>query len=213
MIEAVIFDMDGVLVDSEPFIREAAVNLFAEKGVKVNSDDFLAFTGMGENRFIGGVGELYGVPIDLSVDKPRLYELYGQLIIGRIQPLAGVLQFIKECRARGLKLAVATSADTTKLNQNLNELNMPPASFDACVTGSDVTHTKPHPEIFLTAAHKIGIDPSNCLVIEDAPAGVDAARAAGSRCLALTTSFDESALAHADWIAPDLSAWPAEALD
>ena len=71
LIEAVLFDMDGVLVDSEAYIRQAAMAMFAEKGHPVLPEDFLQFTGMGENRYLGGVAEKYSIPFDLEKDKAR----------------------------------------------------------------------------------------------------------------------------------------------
>ncbi|MBM3887689.1 MAG: HAD-IA family hydrolase [Verrucomicrobia bacterium] len=212
----VIFDMDGVLCASEPFIAEAACRMFAEAhGVKVQPHDFAPFVGTGEDRFLGGVAEKYGVRLTMPRDKERTYAIYLEIIKGRLQPLPGVHEFIAKCRRRGLRLAVATSADRVKLDGNLREIGVPAEQFDASVTGSEVTHKKPHPEIFLRAAEKLGLPPARCLVVEDAPSGVAAAKAAGSRCLGLTTSFDAETLrkAGADWLAPDLAGVSAAILD
>ncbi|MEW6235538.1 MAG: HAD-IA family hydrolase [Candidatus Omnitrophota bacterium] len=213
MIQAVIFDMDGVLLDSEPFISEAAVRMFAEKGFAVKHEDFIPFVGAGENRFLGGVAEKYGIVLDIEKDKKRTYEIYGEIIIGRIEPLPGVYEFLGHCREKGLKMAVATSADAIKLHQNLTELKIPQETFDACVTGSDVERKKPFPDCFLAAAEKLGVLPENCLVVEDAVNGVKAAKAAGSKCLALTTSFTREQLSQADWISSTLADAPAEATE
>ena len=125
-IAGVIFDMDGVLVDSEPFIAEAAVRMFAEKGVAVRPDDFRPFIGTGEDRFLGGVAEARGVALEMPRDKDRTYEIYLELIRGRLKPLPGVAKFIGRCRTLGLKLAVASSADRVKVEGNLRELGLPP---------------------------------------------------------------------------------------
>jgi HAD superfamily hydrolase (TIGR01509 family) len=210
-IRGVIFDVDGVLCDSEPFIRAAAVQMFARQhGVAVTPEDFLPFTGAGEDRFIGGVAEKYGVTLDLPRDKSATYALYLDAIRGRLAPLPGAPSFIAACRAQGLKLAVATSADRIKLEGNLTQIGLPAAGFDAVVTGSDVTRKKPDPEVFLQAAAGLGLAPAHCLVIEDAPHGIAAGRAAGAWCLALTTSFPAPQLrqAGADWTAPDLAHVP-----
>ena len=151
-IAGVIFDMDGVLVESEPFIAEAAVRMFAEKGVHVRPDDFRPFIGMGEDRFLGGVAEARGVVLDMPRDKDRTYEIYLELIPGRLEPLPGVAGFIGRCRGLGLKLAVASSADRVKVMGNLRELGLPPGTFDAVVVGEDILHKKPAPDIFLEAS-------------------------------------------------------------
>lgn len=208
--------MDGVLCDSEPFICEAARNMFAERyGVKASADDFLPFIGAGENRYLGGVGEKYGLKMDVESDKKRTYEIYLDIIKGRLKPVAGAVRFVGSCRLRGLKTALATSADSPKMEGNLREIGLPAESFDAVVTGSQVSRKKPDPEIFLTACRMLGFPAKNCLVVEDAPNGVQAAKAAGSPCLALTTSFERQKLlqAGAGWVAADLAATPAEAID
>jgi HAD superfamily hydrolase (TIGR01509 family) len=212
-LRGVILDMDGVLCDSEPFICEAACRMFAEcYGKTVRPEDFIPFVGAGENRYIGGVAQTHGVAIDIETAKKRTYEIYLEIIRGRLAPLPGARQFIADCRRRGLKLAVATSADRVKLDGNLREIGIPAEAFDVCLTGDDVEKKKPHPEIFLTAAEQMGLAGASCLVVEDAPNGIRAGKAAGCRCLALTTSFSQADLrqAGADWIAPDLASAPAE---
>lgn len=210
-IRGVIFDMDGVLVESEPFIAEAAIRMFAEKGVAVRPEEFRPFVGMGEDRFLGGVAEARGVSLDLARDKAHTYDLYLELIRGRLHPLPGAREFVAECRRRGLSVAVASSADAVKVEGNLREIGLHASSFDAVVNGGEVGRKKPAPDIFLEAARRIGLDPANCLVVEDAVAGVAAAKTAGSRCLAVTSTFAPEQLAAADWIAPDLAHVPPNA--
>ena len=207
-LQGVILDMDGVLVDSEPFLFESAVRMFAEKGVTARSDDFRPFIGTGENHLLGAVAEKYGVTLKMPDDKMRTYAIYLQLIQGRLQALPGVFTFLDECRRRGLKLAIASSADAVKVEGNLHAIGLPPARFDVLVNGSEVERKKPAPDIFLAAVSRLGLTSEACMVVEDAVAGVAAARAAGCRCLALTTSFPADRLTEADWIAPDLSAVP-----
>ena len=207
--------MDGVLCDSEPFICEAACRMFAERhGVTVSPEDFLPFVGAGENRYLGGVAEKHGVKLDLEPDKARTYAVYLEIIKGRLGPLPGVIEFVRECRRRGLKLAVATSADRVKLEGNLREIGLPIETFDVTVNGLQIERKKPHPDIFQLAAKRLGLSPETCLVVEDAPNGVQAAKAAGCKCLGLTTSFSESLLrqAGADWIAPNLASVPKKVL-
>jgi len=211
--KGIIFDMDGVLVDSEPFIIKAATEALAEFGLKINPQDFHPFTGMGENRFIGGVAEKYNFPLDIQQAKKRTYDIYLEIIKGNLKPLPGASEFVAHCRKLGKKTAVASSADWRKVEGNLKSLNLPAESFDAVVAGEDVKNKKPSPDIFLLAAEKIGLDPKDCLVIEDAPSGVKAAKAAGAKCLAITSSFAPEKLAGADFYAPDLANVPAEAVN
>lgn len=215
MLRGIIFDMDGVLCDSEPFICEAACRMFAERyGVTVAPEDFIPFVGAGEDRYIGGVAEKHGISLDLATDKARTYEIYLQIIQGRLQPMPGVREFLADCRRRGLRLAVATSADRVKMEGNLRQIGLPADRFDVAVNGLEIERKKPHPDIFLLAARRLGLPACECLVVEDAPNGIQAAKAAGALCLGLTSSFDEAALrsAGADWVAQDLAHVPEEIL-
>jgi len=212
-IEAVLFDMDGVLVDSEAFICQSGINMFAEKGYPVSAEDFLPFTGMGENRYLGGVAEKHKIPFNLEKDKARTYEIYADLVRGKLSPLDGVHDFIAKCRKQGLKMAVASSADPVKVNINLEEIGLKREQFQAVVTGLDIEHKKPAPDIFLEAAKLLGVDPGLCLVVEDAISGVSAGKAAGARVLALTTAFSADKLSEADWITSTLATAGDEVLE
>jgi beta-phosphoglucomutase len=212
MIEAVLFDMDGVLVDSEEFITKASILMFAEKGILVNKEDFKPFTGMGENRFLGGVAEKYDFPFDLEKDKKRTYEIYQAITRDKLKPLPGVIEFINKCRERNLKIAVATSADEIKMHCNLREIGIPVSTFDATVNGLEVERKKPFPDIYLEAAKRLQVKPENCLVVEDAISGEKAGKAAGCKVLAITGSFAAEEFLLADWKTGDLITAPEDCL-
>jgi beta-phosphoglucomutase len=213
MIKGVLFDMDGVLVDSEEFICRAGIEMFKEKGLQVKPEDFKPFTGMGEDRYLGGVAEKYGFSFDVAKDKARTYDIYKELVKGKLKALPGVYAFINRCRGSGLKMAVASSADEVKVMINLEEIELDPSLFGAIINGNQVERKKPFPDIFIRAAEELKLSPEECLVVEDAVSGVRAAKEAGSKCLALTTSFEKSRLGEADWIAADLSQVPDECLN
>src|SRR5439155_6457342 len=128
---------------------------------------FAPFVGTGEDRFIGGVAEKYDIPIVMPRDKEQTYTIYLDIIRGRLHPLPGAVEFVAACRRRGLKTALATSADAVKMRGNLHEIGIPASDFDAVVTGDDVQRKKPDPHIFLLAASRLDVPPQNCLVIED----------------------------------------------
>jgi HAD superfamily hydrolase (TIGR01509 family) len=130
-----------------------------------------------------------------------------------LKPLNGTREFITQCRKMGKKLAVASSADWVKVKGNLDELKIAAETFDAVIAGNDVVHKKPDPEIFLLAAERIGLNPKDCLVIEDAPNGIKAGKAAGCKCLAITSSFTPSQLSGADFYARDLANVPDDAVN
>ncbi len=196
-IRAVIFDMDGVLTDSEPLINAAAVAMFRERGIPVAPEDFVPFIGTGENRYIGGVAEKYGVRLDIEEAKRRTYEIYLELVPRQLRAFAGAVDLVRQSRAAGRRVAVASSADRIKIEANLRHIGLPPEVWDALVSAEDVTHKKPAPDIFLAAARKLDLPPTACVVVEDAVNGVAAARAAGMRCVAVAHSFSPERLREA----------------
>jgi HAD superfamily hydrolase (TIGR01509 family) len=199
--------VDGVLVDSETFIAEAGAAMFAELyGLAVDVAEFSPFVGTGEDRYLGGVAEAHRLEIDLPRAKRRTYELYFEVIRGRLKPVPGAVDLVRALRAAGVRTAIATSADRMKLDANLVEAGLVEADFDAVLTGSDVARKKPFPDIYLEAARRLGLPPKDCLVIEDAPEGIRAGRAAGAACLGLSTTFPAARLleAGAARVLPDL---------
>lgn len=213
MLEAVIFDMDGVLADSEPFICKAAIRMFAGHGLAVQPEDFIPWVGTGEDSYLGNVAKQYGFDIDLARDKARTYDIYGEIIRGQLSELPGAGSFVRHCRERGLKTALGTSADEVKMLDTLREIGLPPEEFDATVNGLDVERKKPHPDLFLEAVRRLGIPAERCLVVEDSVSGLAAGKAAGCRVLGLCTTNPAEAMKDADWIAKDLSEVPAGVLD
>lgn len=199
-IRAAIFDMDGVLTDSEPIINAAAVAMFKEKGLIVQPEDFYPFIGMGEDRYIGGVAETYSFPLDLPMAKARTYEIYLELVPRMLEAFSGACEVVRACRRAGLKIAVASSADYVKVAANLNKIGLPIVEWDEVVTGERVKNKKPAPDIFLYAANALQVDPAACVVVEDAVNGVQAAKAAGMRCVAVAHSFSAERLREADLV-------------
>lgn len=211
LIEGVIFDMDGVLIDSEEFICQAARQMFKDRyDADVPPEDFLPFVGAGETKYIGGPAEKHGIDINMPDDKVRTYEIYLEIIKGKLGPLPGADTFIRGLKARGVKVAVASAADRMKVDGNLEAIGFTEADFQAVITGSDVQRHKPDPQCFLMAMEGMGLTPEVCCVVEDAVNGCKAAKAAGMRCLGITSSFDDATLrdAGADWTAPDLAHVP-----
>jgi len=204
-IRAVIFDMDGVLTDSEPLINAAAIAMFKEHGLSVQPADFLPFVGMGEDRYIGGVAEKYAFALDLPAAKKRTYEIYLELVPSRLEVFPGASDLVKSCQKAGLRVAVASSADRIKVAANLQKIGLPIPSWGAVVTGEDVSVKKPAPDIFLIAAGRLGVSPAESVVVEDAVNGVQAAKAAGMRCVAVAQTFPEERLQAADRVRQRIS--------
>jgi len=204
MIRAIIFDMDGVLTDSEPLICAAATEMFRERGVIVCAEDFRPFVGTGENRYIGGVAQKYGVIFDIPAAKRRTYEIYLDLVERGIAAFPGAVELVAQCREAGLLLAVASSADRIKIEANLRKIGLPWKSWNTVVTAEDVRDTKPAPDIFLAAASHLGVIPADCCVVEDAPNGIASAKAAGMKCVAVAHTFASDRLTAADLVRPSL---------
>lgn len=160
MIKAFIFDMDGVLCDSEAFIAEAACLMFKTVyGTEIQPPDFEPFIGTGEDRFLGGVAGQYGITLTLPRDKETTCRLYAGCVQGRLRPVPDVVDFIHRAAEAGLKLAVAISADRVKMNINLQAIRLDASIFDALITGGDIQRKKPAPDIFLKAAGCLGLAP------------------------------------------------------
>ncbi len=181
--------MDGVLVDTEQFILQAAMTYFREQGIETAPEDFTPHVGAGEDRYIGEVARKHGLAVDIAAAKRRVYECYDRLCRGNLPPMEGVVEFITWCRTKNLRLAIASSADEAKLLINLREIDLPPELFDCIVSGSDVRHQKPHPEIYLKAASSMQLHPSECVVIEDALNGIQAGKASGACCVGVSSAF------------------------
>ena len=203
--KAVIFDMDGVLTDSEPLINAAAVAMFRERGLIVQPEDFLPFVGTGENRYLGGVAEKYKFPIEIVSAKKRTYEIYLNLVPSELRAFPGAQDLVRACQRAGLKIAVASSADLIKIVANLRQIGLPPEEWGAILSAEDATHKKPAPDLFLAAARKLGVTPAQCVVIEDAINGIQAAKAAGMRCVAVAQTFPAEKLGAADLVRPNLA--------
>ena len=204
MIELVIFDMDGVLVDSEPAITYASMEALSEIGVKAEYEDFKPFTGMGDDKFIAGVAEKYGREYDVKL-KERAYQIYIEKT-DRVKVFKSSKRLIEALIAQGLKCAVASASDLIKVKANLSRIGVDVSVFAGIITGSDVKNKKPDPEIFLKAADFCKIPAEKSIVVEDAVSGVRAAKSAGMNCIAVTTSFDKPTLeaAGADYVIDEL---------
>ncbi|MBQ9481389.1 MAG: HAD family phosphatase [Clostridia bacterium] len=208
-IKGVLFDMDGVLVDSEPAITRAAIEVLAsDYGIAAKKEDFLEFTGMGENRFIGGVVEKHGGVYTTDM-KERAYERYGEIAGECVTVYGGVKEMLKTLSESGYKMCICSSADLVKVRINMNICGASKYISDV-ISGSEMKRTKPFPDIYLSGADRIGLPPENCVVVEDAVSGVKAGKAAGCRVVAVTTSFPKEELlaAGADAVTDRISALP-----
>ncbi|HBN84462.1 MAG TPA: HAD family phosphatase [Clostridiales bacterium] len=189
----IIFDMDGVLVDSEPVIKMAAIKGLAQYGVHAKPEDFEPFVGAGEDRFIGGVAEAYHTPYVPEMKK-LVYQIYGELVDKHLKIYDGVPEMLIRLSEKGYKLALASSADMIKVKANLQTAGISFDLFQVVLTGEDVVRKKPAPDIFIKAGERLGLSSQDCWVVEDAVNGLKAAKAAEMHCIGITSSFNRNRL-------------------
>lgn len=201
--------MDGVLVDSEPAITYAAMEVNRALGYETEPWEYKQYTGMGDDKFIGGVLEKHGGTYK-SEYKDEAYRIYTQTAKDKVTVYPWSAGIIEKLKSLGYTLAVASASDIVKVKCNLDCIGNVTEKLTAIVTGSDVERKKPAPDIFLKAAEKAGLAPGDCIVAEDAVAGIVAAKAAGMRAVGVTTSFSAEELknAGADVVTDDLSKLP-----
>lgn len=186
--KAILFDMDGVLIESEFLMRSSAIQALADYGIEACHEDFYEFTGMGEDRFVGGVAEKHGKTYVTSM-KDLAYDYYGQRVKAEAHIPEGVKEMLQQLHAKGITLAVCSAADLRKVRYNIQAIGVDESLFSALVTGSDVERKKPFPDIYLEGARRIGMDPKDCLVVEDAISGIQAAHAAGMDAVGIPSTF------------------------
>lgn len=203
---AVLFDMDGVLLDSErPSLALLQARLRAH-GVEV--DDHVLRSVCGRPRaYLRGLlsPRLQGVGVETD-DFVADYDARKEIALraGEIRPFPAAVPLLRGLRARGWRLALATSTERPRMAARLANTGILEL-FDAAVTGEEVVNGKPAPDIFLLAAERVGVRPDRCWVVEDSLAGVEAGRAGGMRVAAVAGTFDAEALMAADRVFGDLA--------
>jgi beta-phosphoglucomutase len=205
---ALVFDVDGVIADTEALNAKASVEMFRQLyDVAVRPEDFRPFVGTGDERYVEGVAEKYGVTIDTQAAVLGRAECFFALLQSEPLPAApGVLELVRAARERPqARLAIATSGQKAKQFPVIEGTGLKLDWFDAVITGDDVSRKKPDPQIYSLAAARLGLEPARCVVFEDAPVGVQAALAAGCRCVAVTTTVGADELAAADIVVDSLA--------
>ncbi|AEW93226.1 MULTISPECIES: HAD family hydrolase [Streptomycetaceae] len=202
---AVIFDLDGTLVDSEPAYYEAGRQLLARYGVDGYSWEHHArFVGIGTEETLAALRAEYRIaaPVqELLAGKNRIYlELAGRTV----RAFPGMRELVERLRAAGVPMAVASGSSPRAIRAVLAGTGLDGA-FALTVSAEQVEHGKPAPDVFLAAAERLGVAPERCVVLEDAAPGVTAAARAGMRCVAvpyLPEQADDPAFASADLLFP-----------
>ena len=207
----VLWDMDGVLVDTGEFHFQAWSQTLLEHSIPFTRELFRATFGMNND---GILSVLLGQPLAperLAEIRDRKERLFRQAVRGRAQPLPGVRMWLERLKAAGVRQAVASSAPPANIDALVDELGLR-SYFEAIVSGFDLPG-KPDPAVFLKSARLIDVPPDRCVVVEDAVAGVEAARRAGMTCTAVTTTNPAHALRKADVVVERLDALPPDAFN
>lgn len=211
----VIFDLDGTLVDNMALHAQAFAIFVERHGLPALTEADRARLDGKRNRDI--FPDIFGRPLEDAFLRACTLEkegLYRELSKGKLTPVAGLLTLLDALEARGIPVAIATSAPPENVAHSLAELGLD-TRLTRVMRSDEVARGKPHPDVFLAAAALIGVEAARCLAFEDAPAGIQAARAAGMRCVAVTTGFGAEALAShgapPDLAVPDYDAFLAVA--
>ncbi len=202
MIKAVLWDLDGVLVDTGLFHFEAWRELFAGEGKEISEKEFRRTFGLRNNAILRDIlGDL--PPQKVAELSRRKEELFRAKIGKRITPMPGVSALLERLRGARKRMAVVSSAPRENVETILRSLEIED-SFDVIIAEEDASRGKPDPQGYLLAAQRLGVKPSECVVVEDAPGGVEAAKRAGMRCLGLAAERAPETLIKADLVVRSL---------
>ncbi len=189
-IEAIIFDMDGTLVDSEPLHLIAYQSVLNQLGIEFGDNCNQKYLGRKDSEIVVEICQSFSLSISSDELLKRKDDSFLALAESGAKPIDGVLETIASAKQAGLKVAVASSSPMHVINFITRTLNIFD-HFDELVSGDDVEHGKPAPDIFLLTAGRLGLLPHQCIVIEDTDAGVLAAKSAGMTCIAVPCSATE----------------------
>jgi beta-phosphoglucomutase family hydrolase len=196
--------MDGVLADTGPIHFASWVKLGKRIGIEFTKEFFEQTFGQKSTTI---TRKLVVPEVDEeNIEKWANFKekIYREMVEGKLEPLPGVINLLTDLKLTGFKLAVGSSGPSENVDLLLNSLKIK-EFFDVIITAAEVEKGKPDPDVFLIAADTINIKPENCIVIEDAPVGIEAAKRAGMKSIALTTTHNKEELVEAQLIIEDLS--------
>jgi HAD superfamily hydrolase (TIGR01509 family) len=176
--------MDGVIIDSESVYFKIDKQMFEELNITVSFEEQCSYVGTSSQNMWDAIIKKYGLRDTPGVLMKKEYDLYMEYLANEndLQPIEGVTELINSLHTNNFNLALASSSRMETINIVLNKFNLADL-FTAKVSGSELVHSKPHPEIFLRAVQLIKAEPKECIVIEDSKNGVAAAKAAGMKCI------------------------------
>lgn len=184
MLKAFIFDMDGVIIDSEPLHFQSDRMVMKDFGINISDDELNSFVGVTNPEMWAVLLDRYNV--DATVEKLlEIQHKYKAQLLGqnKLQPIDGIPELLIELKKKEIPIALASSSSRQFIELVLRSLHIY-EFFDVIISGEEVKNSKPSPDIFLKAAAELKVDPKDCVVLEDSCNGVKAAKAAGMKCIA-----------------------------
>ncbi|MYB23145.1 MAG: HAD family phosphatase [Chloroflexi bacterium] len=201
---AVIFDMDGVLLDSEPLHYEAVRIILAEQGVDFPLEDYFRYLGTTLTSTWDDLCDRYPITMPFAQFEAR----YNADVLAHYRAgaplIRGARELVEQLREAGVPIAVASSSHRMWVDAALKGAGLSDY-FDQTTAGDEVSMGKPSPEIYLKATEKLGVDPARCIAIEDAPAGVESASAAGMKVVLVRSELTHDLNLTSDWQVNDLT--------
>jgi beta-phosphoglucomutase family hydrolase len=201
--KTILWDMDGVISDSYSLHFAAWQDTFAKRGIEFTKQDFTGLFGT-RNDFI--IGSIMGRELpekDIKIMVQEKEEAFRRKAIGRIKPFPGVVRLLDALKKGNFGLGLVSSAPRENIDLALSQLDLT-GVFNCIVSGQEVPESKPNPQIYLLAAERLQAIPNDCVVIEDSPLGVQAAKTAGMKCLAVTNTHRRENLRAADTVVDSL---------
>jgi pseudouridine-5'-monophosphatase len=200
MINAILFDLDGLMADSEPLAEWAWNQVLGQFGCRLDDQTLQDILGMRVIDSSALLCERFELPHSAEEAAAERNRAFLDAVPNRLKACAGLYPLLDDLADLGIPLAVATSGERKYVALALETLNIA-GRFHIVVTGDEVTNGKPAPDIYILAAERLGVDPADCIVLEDAPLGVAAARAAGMMCIAVPNPrIPVSEFGEANWV-------------
>jgi HAD superfamily hydrolase (TIGR01509 family) len=200
-LNTVIFDMDGLLIDSEPLWNEAAAEVFSRYGIKVTDEQYAITTGLRTKEFVHWWFTFYKIPMEQAeIARKAIVEKVIDKILHKGKPLPGLAHILTYFMERKFKIGLATSSPQEVIDTVMNHLKIGKC-FQAICSGDQLQYGKPHPQVYLNCAEALGSDPMECICFEDSFNGLIAVKAARMKCVVIPAPHQHH---ETRWSAADL---------
>lgn len=187
MSKAILFDMDGLLVDSENLGIEVAILVCRNLGIELTPEEQRAFIGITDEKFYKELFARRGLDLDVQKALQEHFAMYEQLLVSDLEPFPGAASLPKILKDQGRKIALVSGSTRHQIDIIFNSLGIADC-FSVIVSCDDIAVSKPNPEGYLTAAKLLGEEPNNCIVLEDAESGIKAGKAAGMKVIGVVNA-------------------------